>query len=105
MRVCWRALVLTLAILLLAATWSPLQASDTITAIEIAGNRTVGADAVRSHLKLAQGSPYDAAKADQSIKALFATGLFAKVSIERRGTGLVVKVSENPIVADRKSVV
>src|SRR5205085_12500645 len=98
-RVCWRALVLTLAILLLAATWSPLQASDTITAIEIAGNRTVAADAVRSHLKLAQGSPYDAAKADQSIKALFATGLFAKVSIERRGTSLVVKVSENPIVA------
>ncbi len=99
MRVCWRALVLALAILLFGLHSSRLEAADTITAIEITGNRTVGADAVRSHLKLVQGSPYDAAKADQSIKALFATGLFAKVSIERRGTGLVVKVSENPIVA------
>ena len=54
---------------------------------------------VRSHLKLAQGSPYDPAKVDQSIKALFATGLFANVGIERRGATLVVKVVENPIVA------
>ena len=90
MRVCWRALVLTFAILLFGLHSSRLEAADTITAIEITGNRTVGADAVRSHLKLAQGSAYDAAKADQSIKALFATGLFAKVSIERRGTSLVV---------------
>jgi len=71
-RVCWRVLVLTLAILLFGLHSSRLEAADTITAIEITGNRTVGADAVRSHLKLAQGSAYDAAKADQSIKALFA---------------------------------
>ena len=72
--------------------------ADAIAAIEITGNRTVEAEAVRSHLKLALGSPYDAAKADQSIKALFATGLFADVSIERRGSTIVVKVVENPIV-------
>jgi outer membrane protein insertion porin family len=94
-----RALIFVLATLLLALAASPLHAAETITAIEIVGNRTVAVDAVRSHLKLAQGSPYDAAKADQSIKELYATGLFAHVSIERRGTGLIVKIAENPIVA------
>src|SRR6266545_6073599 len=83
-------LLVALAMLLFASALSPTKAADTISAIEITGDRTVGADAVRSHLKLAQGSPYDAAKADQSIKALFATGLFAHVSIERRGTSVVV---------------
>jgi outer membrane protein insertion porin family len=77
----------------------PLYAAETITAIEINGNRTVDADLVRSHVKLARGDAYDAAKASQSIKALFATGLFAHVSIERRGTSLLVKVAENPIVS------
>ena len=94
-----RMVLVALAILLLASASSSLQAAETIAAIEIDGNRTVDADTVRSHLTLARGSPYDAAKADQSVKALYATGLFAKVSIERRGTSLIVKVAENPIVS------
>ena len=94
-----RVLLFTFALLLLGSALSPLWAAETIAAIEITGNRTVDTNAIRSQLKLAQGSPYDAAKADQSIKALFATGLFAHVGIDRRGTTLVVKVAENPIVA------
>src|SRR5262249_15973646 len=77
----------------------PLCAAETITAIEIRGNRTVDADLVRSHVKLARGEAYDAAKVSQSIKALFATGLFAHVTIERRGTTLLFTVPENPIVS------
>jgi outer membrane protein insertion porin family len=98
-RICLRTLLVAFAILLFASVSSPLHAAETIAAIEIAGNRTVAADAVRSRLLLAPGSPYDAAKADQSIKALHATGLFANVGIERRGATLVVKVVENPLVA------
>jgi outer membrane protein insertion porin family len=86
------------AMLFIALLASPLSA-ETITAIEVRGNRTVEADVVRSHVKLAPGNAYDAAKVSQSIKALFATGLFAHVTIERRGTSLVVKVAENPIVS------
>jgi len=85
--------------LLLGLIASPLQAAETISAVEITGNRTVEAEVVRSHVKLAPGNAYDAAKVSQSIKALFATGLFAHVSIERRGTNLIVKVAENPIVS------
>jgi outer membrane protein insertion porin family len=90
--------VVALAMLLCAAA-TPLRASETIVAIQITGNRTVDADAIRSRLKVTQGAPYDAGKADQSIKALYATGFFAQVTIDRRATTLVVKVTENPIVS------
>src|SRR5690349_15002324 len=92
-------LLIGLAMLLFGFLALPLYAAETITAIEINGNRTVDADLVRSHVKLARGDAYDAAKASQSIKALFATGLFAHVSIERRSTSLLVTVAENPIVS------
>jgi outer membrane protein insertion porin family len=92
-------LLIALAMLLLGFLALPLYAAETITAIEIRGNRTVDADLVRSHVKLARGDAYDAAKVSQSIKALFATGLFAHVTIERRGTSLLVNVAENPIVS------
>src|SRR6516165_7958678 len=88
------SLLIALAMLLFGALALPLYAADTITGIEIRGNRTVDADLVRSHVKLARGEPYDAAKVSQSIKALFATGLFAHVTIERRGASLLVTVAE-----------
>ena len=93
------SLLIALAMLLFGALALPLYAADTITGIEIRGNRTVDADLVRSHVKLARGEPYDAAKVSQSIKALFATGLFAHVTIERHGASLLVTVAENPIVS------
>ena len=76
----------------------PVHAAETVTGVEFTGNKTVEADTLRAQLKLGKGDPYDPAKIDQSIKALFATGLFAQVRIERRGGTLVVKVVENPIV-------
>ena len=92
-------LLAALSLALLSAALSRAYAADTIAGIDISGNRTVETDVVRSHLKLTRGHPYDAAQADQSIKALVATGLFANVHIERRGTILIVKVVENPIVS------
>ena len=77
---------------------APVHAAETVTGVEFTGNKTVEADTLRAQLKLGKGDPYDPAKIDQSIKALFATGLFAQVRIERRGGTLVVKVVENPIV-------
>lgn len=74
------------------------QAADAVTAIEVKGNRSVDADTVRSRVQLTVGSAYDPAKADQSIKALFATGVFSDVRLERRGTTVIVHVVENPIV-------
>ncbi len=44
------------------------------------------------------GDAYDAGKVDHSIKALFATGLFADVRIDRDGAGVVITVVENPVI-------
>jgi outer membrane protein insertion porin family len=49
-------------------------------------------------MTVAPGEPFDPAKLDQSLKNLFATGLFDDVSLRREGDVLVVAVVENPII-------
>ena len=44
------------------------------------------------------GDTFDADRIDQSLKALFATGLFADVTLRREGNALVVHVVENPVI-------
>jgi outer membrane protein insertion porin family len=70
----------------------------TITAVQIQGNVRAELETIRSYLQLKEGQPYDAAAADRSLKALFATGLFSDVVIDMQGSTLVVKVTENPIL-------
>ncbi len=66
--------------------------------IAVSGNRRVEPETVRSYLKFAVGDAYDPAKVDDSIKALFATGLFSDVRIDRSGADVIVTVVENPVV-------
>ena len=73
-------------------------AQGVIRSIEVTGNRRVEPETVRSYLQFNVGEPYSAGKIDSSIKALFATGLFADVSIEGHGTTMVVTVRENPVI-------
>jgi len=73
-------------------------AGGTITAVQITGNVRAEPETIRSYLQLKEGQPYDAAAADRSLKALFATGLFSDVVIDMQGSTLVVKVTENPIL-------
>src|SRR5215813_7098072 len=72
--------------------------SATIREIRVVGNRRVEPETVRTYLKFNPGDPYDAGKIDQSIRALFATGLFSDVRIDREGNGVVVTVVENPVI-------
>ena len=66
--------------------------------IQVVCNRRVEPETVRSYLKFSPGQAYSAAKVDASLKALFATGLFADVSIEPQGAIVVVTVRENPVI-------
>ena len=91
--------LLVVAALMIHAATGTAHAAETITAIEISGNRTISDDAIRSRLQLAPGSPYDPGEADRSLRALHASGLFSDVRIERRGKTLVIAVVENPIVS------
>ena len=72
--------------------------SSTIREIRVVGNRRVEPETVRTYLRFNAGDAYDAGKIDQSIRSLFATGLFADVRIDREGAGVVITVVENPVV-------
>ena len=73
-------------------------AQQRIGEIQVEGNQRIEPDTVRSYLRIGIGDQFDAALINNSLKSLFATGLFADVSIRRAGSNLVVIVVENPIV-------
>ena len=70
----------------------------TISDIKIEGLQRIEPETIRSYLLLQAGDPWDPERVDSSLKALFATGLFADVKLTREGNVLVVRVVENPII-------
>lgn len=80
-------------------TAQPAQTGDTVQAIVVKGNRRIETGTVESYMLLGPGDPFDARRIDQSLKTLYATGLFSNVSISRVGNDLVVGVVENPVIA------
>jgi outer membrane protein insertion porin family len=72
--------------------------SGVIREIRVVGNRRVEPETVRTYLRFNAGDAYDAGKVDESIRSLFATGLFSDVRIDREGAGVVVTIVENPVV-------
>jgi outer membrane protein insertion porin family len=66
--------------------------------IRVEGIERIEPETVRSYLPLRAGQVYDPQQVDASLKALFATGLFADVSIHLDGAVVIVKVVENPII-------
>jgi outer membrane protein insertion porin family len=70
----------------------------TISDIKIVGIQRIEPETVKSYLLLQAGDPWDTERVDKSLKALFATGLFADVKLTREGNTLVVTVVENPII-------
>ena len=77
---------------------SPAAAQATVQAIVVEGNQRIEAETVRSYMVISVGDPFDPIKIDDSLKALFRTGLFADVQIFRRSGNLLVQVEENPII-------
>jgi outer membrane protein insertion porin family len=66
--------------------------------IEVRGNERVDADTVRGNITIEPGKSFNNTDIDDSIKRLFATGLFSDVQIVQRGNALVVTVNENLII-------
>jgi outer membrane protein insertion porin family len=67
-------------------------------AIDVQGNRRIDAETVRSYFHPAPDGRFDEAARDDALKALLATGLFDKVSIDRAGERLVVHLAEAPVL-------
>jgi outer membrane protein insertion porin family len=100
---CAAALVGTLSMIDLGSngvvgTTSALAQAAVVREIKVSGNRRVEPETVKSYLQFSVGGAYDGGKVDRSIKALFATGLFSDVKIERDGSSVLVTVAENPII-------
>ncbi|MCC6718949.1 MAG: outer membrane protein assembly factor BamA [Acetobacteraceae bacterium] len=74
------------------------QQAGRIASIRVVGAQRIEEGTIRSYMLVQPGDPFDAGRLDRSLKALFATGLFADVNMRRDGATLVVTVAENPIV-------
>lgn len=72
--------------------------SDVVRDIEVEGNQRIEPETIRSYMTVRIGDPFDPSLIDQSLKSLFATGLFADVVLRREASVLVVRVVENPII-------
>src|SRR4029079_7966321 len=66
--------------------------------IVVEGNQRIEESTVLSYMVIQEGQPYNQAQIDQSLKTLYATGLFSDVAITPAGTEIDVKVVENPII-------
>ncbi len=66
--------------------------------IEVRGTSRIEEETVISYMTIVPGRSYGAADVDESLKALYATGLFATVEITPRGSTVIVTVSENPMI-------
>ena len=83
---------------IIAAAQRATQHRDRIADIRIEGAQRFEPETIRSYMLLQPGDAWDDELVDKSLKALFATGLFADVTLTRTGDTLVVRVVENPII-------
>ena len=79
----------------LAANIEPFVVKD----IRVEGIQRTEAGTVFNYLPVRVGETFDADKATQSIRSLFATGFFRDVRIESEGDVLVVLLEERPAIA------
>ncbi len=73
-------------------------AAQTVSSIQVEGNRRVEIETIRSYFKAGPGGRLDQAAIDDGLKALIETGLFQDVRISNSGGRLVVTVVENPVI-------
>ncbi len=76
----------------------PAPSTGVIQAIRVEGNQRIEAGTIESYMLVQPGDPFDPTRLDNSLKTLYATGLFQDVRLDRVGDTLVVHVVENPIV-------
>lgn len=89
------------AALLLAFIMSfvqPARAEDRIAHIKVEGSQRIETETVLSYIDIQPGDPFDADRLNTALKALFATGLFADVSLYQEANDLVIVVVENPVI-------
>jgi outer membrane protein insertion porin family len=96
-----RALAVIAALLIAIGVQAGAKAQEggpPISAIVIEGNQRIETETVRSYLTVNEGDPLDPFALNDSLRALFASGLFADATVTVNGTTVIVRVEENPII-------
>src|SRR5688572_7732694 len=70
----------------------------TVADIRVDGLQRISAGTVFSYLPVEKGDVLDRSRSTEAIRALFKTGFFSDVSLERQGSILVIKVVERPAI-------
>ena len=81
-----------------AAVQAGAAQAETIQSIAVVGTQRLEADTVRSYIRLRAGQPWTQVAADQALKDLYATELFADVSIRNANGDVTIEVRENPVI-------
>lgn len=77
---------------------APAPRANTIRTITVVGAERLEPTTILSYVRLRVGQEYTAAAADEAIKDLGATELFANSSIRNDGGNVVITVTENPVI-------
>lgn len=78
----------------LAESFAPFSISD----IRVDGLQRISAGTVFTYLPIERGDTVDSAKVADAIRALYKTGFFEDVRVERQGDILVIAVTERPAI-------
>jgi len=73
---------------------------EVIKVIDINGNERIDDSIIINYLKLQKESKYTRQEANESVKALYETGLFKQVNVEYSNGILSVSVEENPLITE-----
>jgi outer membrane protein insertion porin family len=92
------ALALVLSVVFGGAITATEALAARITQIVVQGNARVENESIFSYLQLQRGGEYSNSAADDSVRALFQTGLFSDVSITQEGGRVIIRVVENPLI-------
>ncbi|MFA6984746.1 MAG: outer membrane protein assembly factor BamA, partial [Arenimonas sp.] len=91
-----------LSLALAAALSGPVLAQNyepfTVADIRVDGLQRISAGTVFSYLPVEKGDLIDRSKSTEAIRALFKTGFFSDIKLERQGNVLVVSVVERPAI-------
>ncbi|MDC0886501.1 outer membrane protein assembly factor BamA [Altererythrobacter sp.] len=72
--------------------------NDIISSIAVQGAQRLEPQTILTYIKLRPGQEYTQAAADQALKDLYATELFATASVRNTGGNVLIEVVENPVI-------
>src|SRR6202163_3036544 len=86
------------ALIMFAMPVSSPAVAQSVSSIQVEGNRRVEVETIRSYFRPDSGGRLDQAQIDDGLKALIETGLFQDVKITQTNGRVLVTVIENPVI-------